>query len=50
MSEQKKSKTWIYVLIVLGIAVLSLLSSSMINITVLDPQPFTNLTLMVNLT
>ena len=50
LSEEKNKKKLIYILIAIIIIIALIISSSMINITVLDAQPFNNLTLRINIT
>ena len=49
MADEKK-KVLIYWIIGIVILLIILFASSMINITILDPLPFNNITLQINIT
>lgn len=50
MPEEKKNKTILYVIIAVVVFAIILFNMGMVNITVLDPQPFENITIHINIT
>lgn len=53
MTEEEKKKShhkMFYIIIVILLLIIIVMSIGTVNITILDPQPFQNLTLNINIT
>lgn len=49
-NEKKDNKKALYLIATIIIALIILISTGMVNVTVLDPQSISNITLQINLT
>jgi len=49
-NKETGDKKWIYITVAVCILLIAIMSMSMVNVTVLDPQALENITIHVNIT